>query len=242
MNALQRFCARRRAGGALAEFYETAPPAKSSLLDELPVLAVDVEATGLDIGTDRLLSIGWVPLEGRTIDLSRAREVVIATPSSDEHRDENGVGQSATLHGLTDDVVDAGIPVEEALAELLEAMRGRAMLAHFSMIEEDFLSRACQEAFGARLVVPTVDTYALEKRRMERESLYPRGEDLRLPRIRERYGLPTYRSHRAVTDALACAELYLALTSPEEGRSQYSTLRSLLVSAGAACKVCLSTL
>lgn len=221
MSMLRRVWEKRRATGALADFYEVPSPAGSTQLDELPVLAVDVEATGLDLASDRLLSIGWVPMDGRRIILSGAREVVISAVD-----DGDGVGQSATVHGLTDDMVDAGIPVADALAELLDALKGRAMLAHFATIEEDFLSAACRSAFGAGLVVPTLDTYALARRRMERESVHPRGEDLRLPRLRDRYGLPSYPPHRAVTDALACAELFLAMTSPENGRSPYSSLRS----------------
>lgn len=230
MSMLRRFRDSRRATGALADFYAVASPPKSTLLEDLPILAVDVEATGLDIGTDRLLSIGWLPVDGRTINLSGTREVVIAA----DHGDEDGVGQSATVHGLTDDVVDAGIPLKDALSQLLEALQGRVMLAHFASIEHDFLDDACREIFGAGFTVPSIDTYALEKRHLERKSVFPRGEDLRLPRIRERYGLPFYHSHRAVTDALACAELYLAQTTPDEGRSPYSNLRSLQVSAGAA--------
>jgi DNA polymerase-3 subunit epsilon len=222
MSLLRRVWEKRRATGALADFYEVpSPPSGSTQLDELPVLAVDVEATGLDLASDRLLSIGWVPMDGRRIVLSGAREVVISAVD-----DGDGVGQSATVHGLTDDMVDAGIPVADALAELLDALKGRAMLAHFATIEEDFLSAACRSAFGAGLVVPTLDTYALARRRMERESVHPRGEDLRLPRLRDRYGLPSYPPHRAVTDALACAELFLAMTSPANGRSPYSSLRS----------------
>ncbi|MGN0094784.1 MAG: exonuclease domain-containing protein [Corynebacterium sp.] len=225
MSPLRRLWEKRRAAGALADFYAVAPPSGSTPLDDLPVLAVDVEATGLDLATDRLLSIGWVPMDGRRIVLAGAREVVI----SGARDDADGVGQSATVHGLTDDMVDAGMPLADALGELLDALQGRVMLAHFSMIEEDFLSAACRSVFGARLVVPTLDTYALERRRMERDSVQPRGEDLRLPRIRDRYGLPSYPPHRAVTDALSCAELFLAMTSPANGRSPYSTLRSAQV-------------
>ncbi|MDN5684232.1 exonuclease domain-containing protein [Corynebacterium glyciniphilum] len=225
MSLLRRLWEKRRATGALADFYTVAPPSGSTPLDDLPVLAVDVEATGLDLATDRLLSIGWVPMDGRRIVLSGAREVVISGPQDDG----DGVGQSATVHGLTDDMVDAGMPLADALGELLDALRGRVMLAHFSLIEEDFLSAACRSVFGARLVVPALDTYALERRRMERDSVQPRGEDLRLPRIRDRYGLPSYPPHRAVTDALSCAELFLAMTSPANGRSPYSTLRSAQV-------------
>lgn len=225
MSLLRRLWEKRRATGALADFYTVAPPSGSTPLDDLPILAVDVEATGLDLATDRLLSIGWVPMDGRRIVLSGAREVVISGPQDDG----DGVGQSATVHGLTDDMVDAGMPLADALGELLDALRGRVMLAHFSLIEEDFLSAACRSVFGARLVVPALDTYALERRRMERDSVQPRGEDLRLPRIRDRYGLPSYPPHRAVTDALSCAELFLAMTSPANGRSPYSTLRSAQV-------------
>ncbi|WP_286204536.1 CBS domain-containing protein [Corynebacterium afermentans] len=58
-----------------------------------------------------------------------------------------------------------------------------------------------------------VDTFAMERRHMERMGTYPRGEDLRLPRVRQRYNLPMYANHNALTDAVACAELYLALTA-----------------------------
>ncbi len=48
---------------------------------------------------------------------------------------------------------------------------------------------------------------------MERTGTVPRGEDLRLARVRERYDLPRYGSHNALSDALACGELFLAQQS-----------------------------
>jgi hypothetical protein len=89
-------------------------------------------------------------MDGPRIVLAGAREVVI----SGAQDDGDGVGQSATVHGLTDDMVEAGVPLADALAELLEALAGRAMLAHFATIEEDFLSAACRSVFGAGLVGP----------------------------------------------------------------------------------------
>ena len=73
-----------------------------------------------------------------------------------------------------------------------------------------FIERASQHVFGERPRLSVVDTFALERRHMERMGTYPRGEDLRLARVRERYGLPRYSNHNALSDALACAELYLA--------------------------------
>lgn len=202
---------RERATGPLADFLDVPPPDPQTPLADLPVLAVDVETTGLKPKRDRLLSIGWVPVNGDRIDLSGAGYVVLRGVD---------VGESATIHHLTDDQVALGVDAPEALERLLAALTGRAMLAHFAPLETGFLAHACRRHFGAEPQVPVIDTFVLERRHMERMGAYPRGEDLRLPRVRHRYGLPFYRSHNALTDALACAELYLAITA-------YSTARTL---------------
>ncbi|QGU04433.1 exonuclease domain-containing protein [Corynebacterium comes] len=193
-----------RATGPLKEFYATPPPADATPLAELPLLAVDVETTGMDPKKHQLVSIGWVPVNGASIDLAGAGYVIL--------RGTEGfsVGPSATIHQLTDDEIAAGIDHADAVEQLLRALAGRVMLGHFVAMEEGFLSLACQEIFNAPLKVPTVDTFAIERRHMERMGTYPRGEDLRLARVRQRYGLPDYHNHNALTDALACAEQYLA--------------------------------
>lgn len=194
----------RRATGPLKEFYATPPPAGSTPLDELPLLAVDVETTGLKPAEHQLVSIGWVPVNGTRIDLAGAGYVVL--------RGAEGftVGSSATIHRLTDDEIAAGIDHADAVGQLLRALTGRVLLGHFVAMEEGFLSLACRRLFDAPLQVPMVDTFAIERRHMERMGTYPRGEDLRLARVRQRYGLPDYHNHNALTDALACAEQYLA--------------------------------
>ena len=109
--------------------------------------------------------------------------------------------------------------------ELLAALAGRAMLVHYEPIEREFLTAACRKLYGSGLKVPTVDTLEIERRHMERMATFPRGEDLRLPRIRQRYGLPAYGSHNALGDALATAELYLVLADRANGH----TLRAMQV-------------
>ena len=196
----------RFATGALKEFYAAPAPHPSTSLEELPLLAVDVETTGLKPDQHQIVSIGWVPVTGHVIELGGAGYAVI--------RGSEGfsVGSSAVIHRLTDDEIAAGLSMEEALTQLRQALKGRVLQAHFSPMEKDFLSAACQEYFGAPLQLPVVDTFAIERRHMEKMSTYPRGEDLRLARVRARYSLPQYSNHQALTDALACAELYLAQT------------------------------
>lgn len=173
-------------------------------IDEAPLLAVDVETTGLDPDHDRVVSIGWVPIDAGAISLSGARYFVITG---------GPVGESATVHGLTDDTVATGVSIEQAHSEFTYALRGRVMLAHYADIERGFLANMHRRLTSERIAYPAVDTFAIERRHMERLSKYPRGEDLRLARVRARYGLPAYGNHNALTDALACAELFLAQTS-----------------------------
>ena len=179
---------------------------KGRLLEDASYLAVDVETTGLKPEKHSLVSIGWVPVNGNVIDLSGAQYFVLSGVR---------IGDSATLHGVTDDdVARLGEDHAVVLDAFDRAIAGRAMIAHFAQMETGFISKLYREVRGQRFTFSerdVVDTMALERRHMERMGTYPRGEDLRLARVRERYNLPAYRNHNALTDAIACAELYLAL-------------------------------
>lgn len=196
--------ARRAApeGSALARFLDVPAPDRTTPLEDLPLLALDLETTGLNARTDRILSVGFVPLDGDEIRLGGARQLLV--------RGEGEVGQSATVHGLTDDVLAEGLPLEDVLAEVFDALAGRVLLAHYAVIEEEFLTAACRRVFGAPLTVPIVDTLELQRRLASGPYDHPRAGTLRLGQARAHHGLPTYRAHTALTDALACAELYLA--------------------------------
>ena len=62
----------RRATGALQEFYSVPRPGASTSIEDLKLLAVDVETTGLKPHRHQIVSIGWVPINGDVIDLSGA--------------------------------------------------------------------------------------------------------------------------------------------------------------------------
>lgn len=180
------------------------PPARPAR--DLELLAIDLETTGLKPSCHEILSIGMVPLRGLSIDLSGARQLAVRPSSPD------GVGQSATVHDITDDVAAAALPLEQALPEVLAALEGRVLLAHHARIEVGFLTRACQASGREVPRLTVIDTVRLQRRVLRRG--HPPGqvaeEDLALGAARRHLGLPRYRSHEALTDALACAELYLA--------------------------------
>lgn len=175
-------------------------------VEDLELLALDIETTGLDPARHEVLSFGMVPVRGLSIELAEARHYAVRPVRG------AGVGDSATVHGITDDVAAGAEPMEEVLPRVLAALEGRVLLAHHASIEVGFLTAACR-AHGRQ--VPTwtvVDTVRLQRRVLRRGRAHghlAEGE-LRLGPARRRLGLPPYRSHEAMTDALACAELFLA--------------------------------
>lgn len=216
----RRAKAAARASGALADYYRTPVPTDDTPWTQLRLLAIDVETTGLDPEKDQLLSLGWVPVDGDVIDLSGATHIILQAATD--------VGQSAVYHGITDDQLAGGVPVADAMVEVLRALAGRVLLAHYANIEVSFLSRVCQQLYGAPLEVPVVDTLVLHDKLINKgfddEST---GNMLRLWTARGRYGLPRYGAHEALTDAVACAELYLGQVSEANlvKPQTYKTLR-----------------
>lgn len=207
--------------GPLKDFFDTPPDPQKTPLYEAKLLAVDIETTGLDPRRDIVVAVGYVPLDGLSITLGGAGRHVVRPPAPgamSAHRSSvvggarirGEVGQSATVHGLTDDVVAEGVPLEQALDALLVALRGRVLLAHFVSIERDFLSAACHAIHGVDLPLTMVDTLEMQRLIVGGPDGHVRSGKLRLATAREHFGLPRYRAHDALTDALACAELYLA--------------------------------
>jgi DNA polymerase-3 subunit epsilon len=210
------------APGPLRDALAVPLPDADVAIGRLPLLAVDVETTGLRPGSDRVLSIGWVPVDGRGVVLAGARYRVVRPEGDDQ------VGRSATVHGHTDDEVAAGAPMADAVAELLADLAGRVLLAHFARIETEFLGRVCERLWGAGLPWPVVDTFQLEHRLITTAwRPDPPVGALQLWAARKRHGLPRTGPHHALTDAVACAELYLAQTA-EIAHGRPLPLRRLL--------------
>lgn len=200
----RRLAALRRAPpGPLRDYLEVPFEDPGTDHRQAHYLAIDLELTGLDPRSDEILSVGMVPIDGRDIVLGGAAHLLIS-PTGE-------VGQSASIHRLTDDHLAGGMDLAVAMPLVLQALTGRTLVAHHAPIEVDFLSAACRRLYGRPLVTSTIDTMILQRR-----ILRLRGTDqvqpgqLRLQSARDHFDLPRYRAHEALTDAIAAAELFLA--------------------------------
>lgn len=194
----------------LARYFAAGLPGPETPIGEAPMVALDMETTGLDERRHAIVSIGVVPFTLGRIALSRRRYWVVrpSRPLSEE---------SVTFHHITHADIARAPDLGEILDELLEALAGRLVVVHYRHIERPFLNAALKARLGEGVMFPVIDTMSLEAR-IHRQSLLARFKrwigrppaSIRLYDSRARYGLPVYAGHHALIDALATAELLQA--------------------------------
>ncbi|MCU7876446.1 MAG: 3'-5' exonuclease [Candidatus Thiodiazotropha sp. (ex Lucinoma borealis)] len=221
LDSLRKRALSKAEPGALHDYLSTPLTSKRTQCEELSIVSLDLETTGLDPAKDKILSFGLVEMQHMTIKLESARHQLISI--EDEIPEA-----SAVIHQITDDQAATGVPLDEALPELLQRLAGKVMLVHYSAIEQNFISAACQKLFGAPFVIPIIDTLALARRILEHRNHTIQTGDLRLFNIRPRYNLPNYKAHNALSDAVATAELFLAMASDMVPQPSQCQLRRFL--------------
>jgi DNA polymerase-3 subunit epsilon len=180
-------------------------PSPSDPFEDVELVALDIETTGLDAASADMLSVGWVLVRGGRVALGTAKSFIV--------RPSHGVGMSASVHGLTDTLVGTGYDWETVLDEIVEVLAGRVLLVHHAGLDKALLDRMCQRRFNTRLHVPVSDTLDLELKIRQRKHHLESGTSLRLSELRDAYGLPRYSAHDCLIDAIATAELLIAMVA-----------------------------
>jgi len=194
---------KRAPAGPLHDYLATPFPGRSRDYREVEYVAIDLETTGLDPKRDHILSIGLVALRGVSIELAGAEHILVRT-------DRDIPEESAVIHQITDEKAAGGRNIADVMPHVLTRLAGRVMIAHHARIEQSFLSGACERLYGMKLPIVTVDTQTVALRLFQRRNITVAPGELRLHSLRERYNLPRYPAHNALSDALASAELFLA--------------------------------
>nr|WP_282109804.1 exonuclease domain-containing protein [Shewanella algicola] len=186
----------------LKNYLAAITPVLSQRFIDSPLMAIDLEMTGLDPLQDQVISIGIVPIVNGVIPLDKAQHLMIAISGS--------VGQSATVHGIVDNQLHKALSIEQAMQWFLAQTQGHILVAHHAPLDIQFIQQQLLRCFGHSIPLVFIDTLAIEKKRCLRQQDVLRQGSLRLGASRERYHLPVYSAHNALVDALSCGELLLA--------------------------------
>ncbi|WP_445778427.1 exonuclease domain-containing protein [Shewanella sp.] len=186
----------------LQQYVNAITPALSCSFSDAPLMAIDLEMTGLDPTSDQVISIGLVPIINGEIPLAKAQHLMIAINGS--------VGQSATVHGIVDNQLQSALTLAEAMQWFLLQTKGHILVAHHAPLDIQFIQQQLIRCFGHAIPLVFIDTLAIEKKRRLQQQDFLQQGSLRLGASRARYHLPVYSAHNALVDALSCAELLLA--------------------------------
>ncbi len=143
------------------------------------------------------------------------------------HGQELELGQSPTIHGLTKpDFLHSSEP-RQTFAMLSRALNDAVLVCHHKGMDWRFLKHIEAQHGIPFNPLAIFDTLAFEKHKLGRNPHQPiQVGQLTLSACRKRYNLPNYHSHHALTDTVACAELFLAQCYAFE--SSNGPLRSFL--------------
>ena len=173
---------------------------------EAEFLALDFEATGLNLKRDDVVSFGAVPIRGARIVIGEQRYSLVqpTRPIPPE---------SSKFHVIRNqDLADAP-SADEAAATLMSLLHGRVLLAHAAWVEAAFLRRLFRR-HGVTFSTPIVDTAALARSL----GMRPRIDthEPHLETLATELGVPVHDPHHALGDAVTTAQVFLVLASRME--------------------------
>lgn len=200
-----RLCADKQ----LQKYQQALLPLLNLTIKEAPLLALDLEMTGLNPKIDQIISIGLMPIVNGQIKLNKGEHKLIKISGS--------VGQSATIHGLVDADLQQAMPLDEALNWLFQQAMGSVLVGHHIPLDISFIEQALFKLRKRKYRLYAIDTLRIEHQRLLRKQPMLKEGELRLSNCRNRYNLPNYDAHNALLDALSSAELLLAQVSKMGG-------------------------
>jgi DNA polymerase III subunit epsilon len=161
-------------------------------------IALDLETTGLDPATDRIVEIGAIAIHSGMIELNDYFHRVLAT--SGEVKAENRI-----VHGVTAKEQYDGSALHDALDALVLWMGDAPLVGFFTEFDVKFL----RAALAAHVNKDTAKKFAAQHIDVARiaASVFPETKAKSLGDWSAALGLPIRKQHRALADALATAHL-----------------------------------
>jgi DNA polymerase III epsilon subunit family exonuclease len=169
----------------------------SRLLRELDFVVVDVEATGAKTPPNRLIELGAYRIRGgRIVD----KFLSLINPELPIPR------FVITLTGITNEMVKQAPVFADVAPRWLDFVSDSVLVAHNAPFDTNFLNHEISRVYpGHRMVNPHLCTVRLCRRMM------PELSNHRLDTVASHFSIPIVSRHRAGSDALATAKIFVQL-------------------------------
>ena len=194
-----------------------------TLIEDAELVVFDLETTGLSAARDRMCEIGAVRV--KALQLEETFETLVRP----------GVALPPTivrLTGLRDAELRTAPRPELAVRRFLAFSGDAPLAAHNARFDVGFLDRAVADLTGKRVAAPVVDTVWLARRLLHR-----RSERFSLSQLAHFFGTSCDPCHRALPDALATAEILVALLGLAQERGARTLAEVIELAAPRARKL-----
>ena len=194
-----------------------------TLIEDAELVVFDLETTGLSASRDRMCEIGAVRVKALAIEETfetLVRPGVSLPPTI------------ARLTGLRESELRGAPRPELALRRFLAFAGDAPLAAHNARFDVGFLDRAVERLTGRRVAAPVVDTVWLARRLLHR-----RSERFSLAQLAHFFGTSCEPCHRALPDAVATAEILVALLGLAQERGARTLAEVIELAAPRARKL-----
>ena len=187
-------------------------PAYAFVLEPPPPdewVALDCETTGLNVRSDEIIAIGAVRIVGNRILTSERLELLVRP-------DKSVPADSVRIHRLRSTDVAQGLPIEEALGQLLRFIGSRPLVGYYLEFDVAMLNRALAPLLGTGLPQQQVEIsgmyYDYKLAQIQHQAHLGSPQiDLRFDTLMQDLGLPQRDAHDALNDAVMAALAFIKL-------------------------------
>jgi len=159
---------------------------------------MDGETTGLDVRSDRLVSLAALRVHG-----GRAYPAIAIDRLVNPGRQIPAL--ATAVHGITQRMVEAAVPAAQVLPEVGAFLEGKAVIGHNIGFDLALLAAEAERAGLLWRQPPSLDTGHLAA------ALFPDLKDLNLDALAERFHVPIEGRHTALGDCLVTAAVWRRL-------------------------------
>jgi DNA polymerase III epsilon subunit family exonuclease len=184
------------------------------LSDYKTLIVLDLETTGLDHRSERIIEIGAVRMEDSQV--VETFETLVNPEVPIRH-------SSFNVHGISEEMVQDAPKIEEVLPKILEFMGDTPFIAHSAIFDYSFLNEACKRMYEKRLPNLRIDTFEIFR------AVFPEEPSHGLSALLNKFGFEPDVKHRALDDAMNLAKVFPPLLALYEQQMawQFSQLSNI---------------
>ena len=163
-------------------------------------IVLDVESTGLDVFSDRLIAIGAVCVTSQMIELGQGFETVL-------QQDNPSTTDNILIHGIGGTTQITGKNPADALLQFMAYAGNAPLVAYHADFDRAMMDRATKTYLGTTLPNPWIDLAFIAP------ALFPQpaGAHRALDDWTTHFNIENTNRHNALADACATAQLLLVL-------------------------------